>query len=118
MMLDMTNGTESNHCSLSSPSTALTKLTEGLDSIRQSQNLSVSAFADRLGISYAEVRAIRCGSRRPGHKTLSAIMRTFPELTLLVLEYLQDGGRPRRHAAEAAVDSGEGALTSRPPRRS
>jgi hypothetical protein len=28
------------------------------------------------------------------------------------------GGRPRRQAAEAAVDSGEGALTSRPPRRS
>ncbi len=28
------------------------------------------------------------------------------------------GGRPRRQAAQAAVDSGEGALTSRPPRRS
>jgi len=28
------------------------------------------------------------------------------------------GGRPRRQAAGTAVDRGEGALTSRPPRRS
>ncbi len=101
------------------PPTTLKSLIAAVNEIRQRESLSVPAFAERLGISYAELAAINRGTRRPGPKTLAALIQTFPELTINVLAYLNDGGRPRRHAAEAAVDSdGAGALTSRPPRRS
>lgn len=94
-----------------------TPLLDTLDTIRGREGLSAPQLARLLGISYATLNKLRRGLRRPGPKTLSAILRAFPETLPVVLEYLQDGGRPRRQAAGAASDNnGEGALTSRPPR--
>ena len=96
------------------PSDSLPHLIDALDAIRKREHLSVPEFASRLGISYAALAALLRGARRPGSKSLSAIMQVFPELTLLVMAYLQSNGR---QAADAAVDNtGAGDLTSRPPR--
>jgi len=89
-----------------------------LEAIRTRDGQSVPEFADRIGISYQMLAAIRRGDRQPGPRTLSSILSALPETVLVVVAYMQSRGRPRRQAAPAAVDNtGEGASPPALPRR-
>lgn len=95
---------------LSSP---LRTLVGSLERCRTQRGLSVPQFAEFLGISYAQLSALRRFSRRPGGKSLSAIMLALPELTLLVMSYVQNGD-----TSKGCRIQGEGATPPALPRRS
>lgn len=66
-------------------------LTVALERIRARDGLSVAALARRLGVGHSTLIMLRQGKRHPGEKLLRAIMHNLPELTPVVLHYLQNG---------------------------
>lgn len=62
-----------------------------LAKIQKEQCLSDEQVANRLGVKRPMWTMLRNGKLQPGRKTLTGIMRGFPELTTDVLFFLQSG---------------------------
>ena len=74
-----------------------------LAAIREYQakhGMSDPAFARRLGIHKSTWCRVKQGQRNPGAKVLRAIAREFPELQLLVFQYMAQGEEKVEAASE------------------
>jgi len=76
-------------------------LVKSLIEKQRSEHLSHTRFAQKLGISQAFWTLIRTGKRSFGEKTLSGIVRAYPELIPELLLFL-------RGEDEAKGERGEG----------
>jgi len=65
-------------------------LVETLVEKQKESGLDDAEFAAKIGVSRPAWSMIRSGSRRPGEKTLSGVMRAFPRLVDDCLAYLRD----------------------------
>lgn len=65
------------------------QLIEKLTVIQKTERWSDRQMANQLGISQQMWQFVRTGRHVPGRKTLTGIMRAYPELTADVLLYLQ-----------------------------
>jgi len=63
-------------------------LIERLKQEQAQKELTEAQFAQRLGVSRALWFLIKRGERKPSLRLLSAVAREFPELQLLVFEYI------------------------------
>jgi len=68
-------------------------LIKALEDQAKTQSLTRTQLAARLGISENYLYRIKTGSRRAGHKLLTAIRREFPNLKPLIWEYEEDISR-------------------------
>jgi len=68
-------------------------LIKALEDQAKTQSLTRTQLAARLGISENYLYRIKTGSRRAGHKLLTAIRREFPNLKPLIWEYEEDLSR-------------------------
>jgi transcriptional regulator with XRE-family HTH domain len=66
-------------------------LIEAVEQAGKKRGLSRTQLAAKLGVTENYFYRIKAGDRKPGAKVLSAIMREFPQLQPLVLEYLAGG---------------------------
>lgn len=62
-------------------------LLEAMEAQTKAKGLSRTQLAALLGVSENYLYRIKSGSRRPGHKLLTAIRREFPNLKPLIWEY-------------------------------
>ena len=62
--------------------------------LRQSENLTQSQFADKIGLSRNYVAMIEIGQRDPSDRTISDICRIFS----INVDWLRDGIEPMRSA--------------------
>lgn len=63
-------------------------LAKALEARRTREGLSVAAMASRLGVSDSYLFLLRDGKRKPGVRFLRAVIQAFPDLQLLVFEYV------------------------------
>ena len=62
-----------------------------IDTVREKQGLgSDSAFCEQLGISRATWWLIRKGKQKPGQKFIKGVMREYPDLTLVIMNYMAE----------------------------
>jgi hypothetical protein len=54
---------------------------------QQTENLTERAFAAKLGIEGGSWNMLKHGKRRIGRKTLKGILRAYPDLHTLAIEY-------------------------------
>jgi transcriptional regulator with XRE-family HTH domain len=64
------------------------KLAKALEQKRLQEGMTVAGMASRLGVSDSCLFLLRDGKRSPGVRFLRAVIRAFPDLQLLVFEYL------------------------------
>ncbi|MDD5704176.1 MAG: helix-turn-helix transcriptional regulator [Dehalococcoidales bacterium] len=68
-------------------------LTEALIKKQEGLGLSDTAFARKLNISRSMWYQVKNGRREPGRDILRKIIKEFPDLQLLVFQYLTEGDR-------------------------
>ena len=66
----------------------MTKLLEAIDRKAADLQLTQEQLASCLGISDTYLTLLKQGKREPGNKFLRAVIQAFPDLQLLVFEYL------------------------------
>jgi hypothetical protein len=68
-----------------------TNVTELVKRLREKQGGQTDElFTENLGVSRAIWCLIKTGERKPGLKFLKAVMRTYPEMTLIVMNFLAE----------------------------
>ena len=70
-----------------------TSLLSKLIELQQFESMTDYQFSNILGIKRAHWTMIRNGTRPIGLVLLRGVLRTYPELTPDVIEYLGDGGK-------------------------
>lgn len=63
-------------------------LAKALEARREQEGLSVAGMASRLGVSDSFLFLLRDGKRKPGVRFLRAVIQAFPDLQLVVFEYV------------------------------
>lgn len=63
-------------------------LASALEAKRAQEGLSVAGMASRLGVSDTYLFLLRDGRRKPGVRFLRAVIHAFPDLQLVVFEYV------------------------------
>jgi transcriptional regulator with XRE-family HTH domain len=74
----------------------INELITALESQAKEKGLSRTQLAAQLGISENYLYRIKTGSRRAGHKLLTAIRREFPSLKPLIWEYEESLVKPHQ----------------------
>lgn len=60
--------------------------------LQEIHNLTDGQFSERLKISASLWSRIKSGTRSPGMKFLNALVREFPEMKLIVYEWIENNG--------------------------
>ena len=79
--------------------------------ILQTQNLTVSQFADRIGVQRSALSHVLGGRNNPSLDFVTKILRTFPEIRSQWLLF----GEGKMYDAMAEVRPAEGAAVAMPP---
>ena len=66
------------------------ELIEALEAIKKREGLSYAQLATKLGVAENYIYRLKAGDRQPGEKLLHAIMKHYPDLTWLVIKFLQE----------------------------
>jgi hypothetical protein len=69
---------------------ALERLLEAL--WKEKGGESWDEFAEGLGVTSQALYYMRTGGRKPGKEMLSKMLRSYPQLTRFVLDYLHEDG--------------------------
>ena len=77
--------------------TSVTQIREKLKAKQEVEGLNDQAFASKLGVSRTLWSLVKSGAREPGMKFVKAVMRTYPELTVEMMDFMRDA-----NPAEAA----------------
>ena len=63
-------------------------LIKAINQYQEKNSMNDGEMAKQLGVTRSLLSLVKRGKREPGVKFIKGVMRTFPEMTLVVMNYL------------------------------